>query len=225
MGSNVTILDREMYSEAEASRLLGLSQSTLHYWLEGGERRGKTYPPVIRERKLGVRTVKWAEFVEAALLREYRHRNVPMIELRTFIDTLRTKFNVPYPLAHQAPFVSGKSLIYAAQEEIGLSADFALVAVANDQFLLTPPSHSFLERVTWADDLAAEWRPHSDPKSPVRMSPDIRFGRPAVAGISTAAVWEQSESGADEHEIADIYGLSVSDVRWALAYEQSQRAA
>ena len=34
----VTVLDREMYSEAEAARLLGLPQNTLNYWLEGGRR-------------------------------------------------------------------------------------------------------------------------------------------------------------------------------------------
>ncbi len=43
-----TVLDREMYTEAEAARLLRVSPSTLHYWLEGGERRNKTYQPIIR---------------------------------------------------------------------------------------------------------------------------------------------------------------------------------
>jgi hypothetical protein len=33
-----TVLDREMFSEVEAARLLRLSQSTLRYWLEGSER-------------------------------------------------------------------------------------------------------------------------------------------------------------------------------------------
>jgi hypothetical protein len=40
----VSVLEREMYSEAEASRLLRVAQSTLHYWLEGRE----PYKPVIR---------------------------------------------------------------------------------------------------------------------------------------------------------------------------------
>ena len=46
----VTVLDREMFSEAEAARLLRLSQSTLHYWLNGGgERRNHLYLPIIRK--------------------------------------------------------------------------------------------------------------------------------------------------------------------------------
>jgi hypothetical protein len=34
--SAVAILEREVYSEAEAARLLRLSQGTLNYWLELG---------------------------------------------------------------------------------------------------------------------------------------------------------------------------------------------
>jgi hypothetical protein len=37
----VSVLDQEMYTEAEAARLLRVPQSTLNYWLEGGTRRGR----------------------------------------------------------------------------------------------------------------------------------------------------------------------------------------
>jgi hypothetical protein len=32
---SVTILEREMYTEAAAARLLRVAPSTLHWWLEG----------------------------------------------------------------------------------------------------------------------------------------------------------------------------------------------
>lgn len=32
-----TVLDQEMFSEAEAARLLPVPQSTLHWWLDGGQ--------------------------------------------------------------------------------------------------------------------------------------------------------------------------------------------
>src|SRR5690242_19653996 len=99
--TDVALLDREMYAEAEAARLLRVAQSTLHYWLEGGTQRGKTYRPIIRPEATGQRSVTWAEFVEAGLLREYRKRRVPMAELRSFIDELRSRYEVPYPLAPQ----------------------------------------------------------------------------------------------------------------------------
>ncbi len=219
------VLDREMYAEAEAARLLRVPQQTLHYWLEGGERRNKLYRPVIRVEAHGTRQVTWAEFVEAALLREYRHTHrVPMTELRIFIDRLRDHYGVPYPLAHHQPYVAGRQLVYDAQGEAGLDPEFALVAVASNQLILTPASQSFLDRVTWTEDIAMGWRPAGDPESTVRIEPDVRFGKPAVGGVSTEVVWEQSESGESVDDLAEIFGLATNDVRWALAYESSQQA-
>ncbi len=225
--ATISVLEREMFSEAEAARLLRVAQSTLHYWLEGGVRRGKTYKPVIRVEPRGNRMgVAWAEFIEAGLLREYRRtHNVPMGELRAFIDLLRDRYGVPYPLAHHRPFIADRRLLLDAQEIVGLEAEFCLVAVASGQLILTPASQSFVERVTWDADIAAAWRPHDDPRSPVRMAPDVRFGRPAVRGISTEVLWEHVEAGEDVDELAAAFDLSPSDVHWALAYETSVRAA
>ena len=126
--TTISVLDREMFSEAEAARLLRVSQSTLNYWLEGGERRGKIYRPVIRVEPRGGRVpVTWAEFVEAGLLRAYR-RHVPMAELRAFIDRLRSEYGIPYPLADRRPFVADKQLVHEAQEAANLDAEFCLVA-------------------------------------------------------------------------------------------------
>jgi uncharacterized protein (DUF433 family) len=223
---SVTVLDREMFSEAEAARLLRVAQSTLHYWLEGGERRGRTYRPVIRVEAQGARSVTWAEFIEAGLLRQYRReRKVPMAELRSFIDILRARMGIPYPLAHRQPFVAGKQLVLEAQETAGLDAEHCLVAVVREQLILTPASDAFVERVQWSDDIPAGWRPHDDPRSPVRMNPDLRFGRPAIRGISTEVLWERAEGGEDVEEAADAFDMTVEDVRWALAYEASARAA
>jgi len=216
-----------MYTEAEAARLLRVPQNTLNYWLEGGEQRGRQYKPVIRVQPRGSRaSVTWAEFVEAGLLREYRRTHgVPMAELRAFIDRIRQEFGVPYPLADRRPYVSGKELLSEAQDAAGLSADFCLVAVVRGQYVLTPPADSFYERVTWEGDTAAAWRPHDDPHSPVLMRPDSRFGRPSVKGISTEAIWEHSEAGETVDDIASEFDLADDDVRWALAYEISARAA
>jgi uncharacterized protein (DUF433 family) len=215
-----------MFTEAEAARLLRVPQNTLNYWLEGGQYRGRQYKPVIREQPRGSRApVTWAEFVEAGLLREYRRQRVPMAELRAFIDLIRREFGVPYPLARQRPFVSGKELLSEAQDATGLDADLCLVATVRGQYVLTPAADAFCKRVTWEGDSAAAWRPHDDPQSPVLMRPGMRSGRPAIRGISTEALWEHAQAGETAGDIAEDYGLSEDDVRWGLAYETSARAS
>jgi uncharacterized protein (DUF433 family) len=173
------------------------------------------------------RSVTWAEFIEAGLLREYRRTHgVALSELRIVIDRLRDEYGTPYPLAHHRPFVGpGRELLLEVQRDARLDPDLCLVAVANDQLLLTPVAEAFVQRVEWAEDIAVSWRPHDDPQSPVRMAPDVRFGRPAIKGISTEALWEHVESGEDLADVAEAFDLDIDDVRWALAYETSARAA
>lgn len=222
----VSVLERKMYSEAEAARLLRVPQSTLNYWLEGGKRGSKTYEPIIRPEPKGRRAdVTWAEFVEAGLLRSYRRDlNVRMAELRTFIERLRSDLGVPYPLADRRPYVSNRDLVMRAQEETELDPDLWLVTDVRGQLRLLPEAEEFYGRVRWEGDLANGWRPHNDPDSPVLISPELRFGLPAVSGIRTEIIWEHADAGEDEEEIAADYELSLSDVRWALSYETARRA-
>lgn len=222
----VSVLEREVFSEAEAARLLRVAQSTLHYWLEGDERKGRRHKPVLRTEPRGARSVTWAEFVEAGLLREYRrtHR-VPMVELRAFIDLLREDSGCPTHSPTADRTSPADKLVLQAQAEAGLDPEYGLVAAVGNQLLLTPPSAAFVERVTWDGDVAAGWRPDPNPQSPVRILPDVRFGRPSIKGFSTEVLWEQDEAGPGVEEITGTYQLDMPDVRWALAYENSQRAA
>jgi uncharacterized protein (DUF433 family) len=221
---SVTILDREMYTEAAAARLLRIAPSTLHWWLEG---RPPRYRPVIRVEPTGSRNVTWAEFVEAGLLRSYRRdHDVPLKELRDFIDRLRDEYRVPYPLADRRPFVgSGRRLLIDLQGRSQLDPEFCLVAVANGQIVLTAAGEEFYERVDWSGDEPASWRPHEDPVSPIRVNPLVRFGLPAVGGISTEAIAGELDGGASLEEVADDFGLDIDAVRWAQSYELSQHAA
>lgn len=220
----VTVLDREMFSETAAARLLRVAPSTLHWWLEG---RPPKYRPVIRPEPTGSRTVTWAEFVEAGLLRSYRRdHDVPLRQLRDFIDRLRDEYQMPYPLADRRPYIgSGRALLIDLQGRSQLDPDFCLVAVANGQMVLTAPGEEFFERVDWSGDEPASWRPHEDPESPVRINPLVRFGLPAVGGISTEAIAGELEGGASIEEVAEEFGLDVDAVRWAHSYELAQQAA
>ena len=59
---------------------------------------------------------------------------------------------------------------------------------------------------------------------PVRCRPDKRFGRPAIAGISTTAIVEHLDGGETEIEVAEQFDLALENVRWAVAYETSRVA-
>ena len=93
------------------------------------------------------------------------------------------------------------------------------------QLLLLPPSAEFVQRVTWDGDIAVGWRPHDEQNSPVRISPELRYGRPAVGGVSTEVLWEHVEAGESLEDVVFDFGISEAELRWAVAYETAARAA
>jgi len=219
------VLDREVYTEGEAARLLEVAPSTLHYWLEGGVRRGVTYSPIVRlEPKGSGAPLTWGEFVEAGLLRQYRERDIPMAQLRAFISQLRETLGIPYPLAHEKPWFQGRDLVVRAQQDSGLREEFWLV-FGTEQLVMTYAGRSFLDRVHWSHAVAQTYRPHNDPDSQVLLDPMVRFGRPQVGGISTSAVVDEADAGSTDEELAEAFGLTLPQVTWALAYERTTRVA
>jgi uncharacterized protein (DUF433 family) len=225
MAAKVSVLDREMYSEAEAARLLRVPQQTLNYWLEGKTYRGHTYQPVIRPEPSGRRTLTWAEFVEAGLLSQYRGRNVTLDEVRQFIAVLRDKTGEPYPLAHERPWAMNGRLLLEAQRASQLPPEYWLYAPTDGQLVLTMyPAIGFLDRVKFEQEEAILWRPKGA-ASPVVIDPDSRFGRPSVSGISTYVLKEYADDGYDYDEIAEEFSLDVRDVELAIAYELESKAA
>ena len=55
----------------------------------------------------------------------------------------------------------------------------------------------------------------------MRISPAVRYGRPAVAGVSTEVLREHRDAGEDVAAIADGFGLSEADVLAAIAFEDA----
>lgn len=108
-----------------------------------------------------------------------------MVDLQNFIDAMRQRTGVTYPLAHYKPFADERQLLHQAQTDAGLPSEWALVAPSGDQLLLLPPAQTFVDRIVWSDDIASAWRPDSDLDSLVIVDPDLRFGRPSVGGVST----------------------------------------
>lgn len=217
----MSVLDRELYDINLAASVLRMAPSTLWWWLEGGERNGKLYAPVIREEPTNSRTVTWGELVEARYLHGYRRDlGVRLSELRAWITETRQRLGVPYPLAHQRPWVGeGRRILIDAQNSSGLPEElWAMWQASNGQILLTPPAESFLERVAFAHDEAIRIHP-AGPESPIVIDPQIRFGMPAVRGIPIGAVVEQIEAGDPIEMVASDFNLDLAEVAAAFSYE------
>lgn len=221
-----SILERPVYGVSEAAGLLGLRSDRARAWLDGYERSGVRYPPVIRAEQTGEDLVPWGEFVELGYLREYRRNGVPLQRLRPVIAELRREFHTSYPLATAQPYLYGKELVLEVQERHDLPTPIAIVIRSGQQILLADAAKQFFRKVEFDPAEHAEIRRlrPAGPASPVVIDPLVRFGRPSVSGVSTDRLWELADAGKTIDAIANGCDLPDEEIRAAVVYEEQFRS-
>lgn len=207
----------------QAARLLGLRPDGLRRWIDGYERQGVSYAPVIRAERTGDDLVTWGEFVESGYLREYRAKRVSLQYLRPVIALLRKELGVRYPLATLRPYTSGKQLALEVQRTVGLDPALSLVVLGrNGELQLADPAAAFLEKVDFGGDVAERLYPLGRAVRVV-LDPERGFGEPTVpSGIRTETLAELVEAGEVPERVAEVYGTPLPDVEAAVAFERSR---
>ncbi len=221
-----SILERPVYGISEAAALLGLRPDRARAWVDGYERQGSFYAPVIREERTGEDLLTWGEFVELGYLREYRRKGVPLQRLRPVIDELRKEFKTPYPLATAKPYLLGKELVLQLQERNEIPRAIAIVVASGQTIAFADEANRFLKKVEFdpPEDGDVHRLYPAGTASPVVIDPLLRFGRPTVHGVATERLWELFDAGESVGIIADGYELTEELVRSAVAYEEQQRS-
>jgi uncharacterized protein (DUF433 family) len=223
------LLERQIYGMAQVDGLLGLAAGTARRWIDGYERNGRQYQPVVRSESTGAEAVTWGEFVETRLLAAYRHMGVPMVHMRPVVERLRDELQVPYPLAVARPFAEGRELVARVQHDIQLDERLMLVEVLRTgQIELAYETRTFWEAIDWEPGEGQEIasRLHVNGRaSRVVLDPLLAFGAPVVGSVRTDVIAEEARAGASLRAVARGFGVSIEDVGAAILYEGAERAA
>jgi uncharacterized protein (DUF433 family) len=231
MGKVVDLLNRPTYGLAQVDQLLGLPGGTARRWIDGYQRAGKRYPPVVRESSTGDEIATWGEFVETRLLSEYRDAGVPLLRMRPAVEALRQELKVQYPLASARTWLraEGRELVRVVQEKVKLDSHLALVVVDSGQVLCwSAEADSFRSAIDWTgkgdDAEPRRLRPIAG-IADVVVDPLRGFGEPVVRGVRTEIIVELAKAGESQDAIAATYELERSVVEAAVRYELLRAAA
>jgi uncharacterized protein (DUF433 family) len=222
MNQAPSLLDRPTYGFAEVDTLLRLTPGTARRWIDGYERHGRRYDPVVRAEPFRNEIVTWGEFVEARLLAEYRDAGVPMQRLRPAVMRLREEFG-SYPLALAEPFleVEGRELVRAIQGEVHLEEPLQFVVLRNDQVMLADRSRRFIDVAEYSENgvrVVVRLHPLPDLREVV-FDPLRRAGQPVVRAVPTDVIAEQLRAGDSVATIVEAYELEPAQVEAAIRYE------
>lgn len=220
----VSLLDRRVYGLSGVDRLLALPPGTARRWIDGYDRGGVHYPPVIRAERTRDEGVTWGEFVETRLLAEFRARGASLHRLRPAVVRLREEFG-EYPLVHARPFldVDGRELVRRIQREVGLRGHEMLVVVRSGQAMMSAPVQCFVEDLRYVGETDREVSAVVPVQfgGLVTLDPLHQYGRPVVRAVPTDVVAEQFRAGESTEMIAEEFDLTVAQVEQALRFELS----
>lgn len=222
-----SMLDREVYVYAEVDRLIKLRGGTARRWINGYERSGKSYAPILRVTPRDTPWVTWGEFVETRVIAEFRDfKNVPIPRLRAAVDELRRIFDVQYPLAHMRPYLSSHDRELTIKGE---ASEHEIVIRTGQQLLgdgLWLAKRSALENDENGEAIIAEIPADRDFPDIV-INPMRYSGQPTFVGrrVSPVTIAGMANDGEPHEVLAAEYGLSVEQVDQAIAYTERYRLA
>jgi uncharacterized protein (DUF433 family) len=231
--------DREVprYSVSEISLYLHLKPRTVHNWFFGRyypTAEGKVFwnpvaVPAAHDPK-GF-SLSFYNLVEAHVLAATKGFKITMKSIRFAMDELVRK----YPNARQHPLLSKDFETDGCDLFIRELAKHGQEVILNlnkpDQYGLKEMMEDYLERIVRDKQfLPTEIFPilNQDKKDKtIVISQGVAAGRPTIAGtgIRAAAVWNRYKAGETEAELADDYGINEQEIKKAISYFTSLRAA
>jgi uncharacterized protein (DUF433 family) len=232
VSSVVPLLDRAVYLYSEVDRIVGLRAGTARRWINGYERAGRFYEPIVRLEPQQTDWVTWGEFVETRILAEYRDQNILTVRLRGAVQGLRDMFAISYPLAHLRPYLAAEQGELAIERQ-GIDPDDepGLLLLRTKQLLLDLPAREVIEHAVLAKDatgeeFAAELAPDKRFEGIV-VNPDRYSGQPTFTGrrVSVAAIAGMVAAGESPAELAADYALSLAQVQAAVDYSAAHGEA
>ena len=221
-----SMLDREVYVFADVDRLIGLTPGTARRWINGYERAGTVYDPVLRTApRDGDAWVTWGEFVEARILAEYRDiKKIGISRLRDTVESLRQQYGVQYPLAHLKPYLSvyDRELTISGRGAGLPESDIAIrtgqILIGDGRWIADRASLDLDER---GDQIMAEL-PADKAIPDIVINPDRYSGQPTFVGsrISPVTIAGMVAAGERREDVAADYGLSLQQVDNAKVYTE-----
>lgn len=221
MNNTISLLSREIYSFNQVDRILELSRGTAKRWIDGHDRLGTRYEPVIRPERTGSKIVTWGEFVEARLISEYRSAGIIIFRMRPAIEALRQEFGIRHPLATARPFldVEGRELVQRVQDETNLDQSLRFV-IRSKQAILPSMALQRFREVAEYDNAGTVFR--FNLAEHVVLDPDYASGEPTIKGrrLRVADIVEAAAAGESDTSIKAMWNLTDQQYSDAVRYSK-----
>lgn len=228
-----------LYTAAEASRYLSVSDSTFRSWAQGYTRHsadradvhGDPVVTTIVGQPRGAATIPFIGLAEGLVLAGIRKSGVPLQRIRPALDQLKAEFGFDHVLASRRLYSDGAEVLYDfgqhSQDADDASALKQLVVVRNNQHVFTEVVERYLKRIEFApDDFAQFVRLPGYGSASVVADPRRGFGQPTFerGGARVEDVLGLFWAGESLATVSAEYGVPEEQLEDALRVASRQAA-
>lgn len=207
-----------LYTLQEAAWYARLPLSTLRAWFsEKPDKKGVLAPSIRDESIDGGSFITFVDFIQSLAIRAIRmEKKIPLQRIRDAVKRAENTYGIDYPFARpHTTWLSGKDLFIQLE---GME-DLVQVSGKNpDQVTSKKIIEFYLEEVYFNPDtgLAERYKPATN----IKMDPKIGFGQPLVESCNIPAVvlWEAVRIEGSFEKVAELYGISIEEVKTAFSY-------
>ena len=123
-----------------------------------------------------------------------------------------------FPFSQYHFKTDGRNLLVGYEQIEGKKGKGKLLTANKHGQLAWSEIVKILEAFDYDQNVAIRWRVDGD-GSPVIIDPRVSFGAPTVSGTPTWVVSGRYNAGESVKDIAEDFGLKISEVKKALAFE------
>ena len=222
--------DAPLYTQAEASRFLGLSESTFRNWARGyrsmiGGREVVGAPVLSTVSKQGPRSpnIPFVGLAEGYALVAIRQSGVPLQRVRPALERLNQEMGLAHALASQKLFTDGAEVLFDYAGKTGGDEGQAvreLVVVRNNQHVFAEVVEGFLQRIEFGSDGFATAIPLPGFRK-AELVADVRrsFGQPIFrrGGVRLEDAISLFKAERDIDVVSEEFGIPRAELEDVLA--------
>lgn len=236
MNPDIEPLDVPMYSQAMASRLVGLDSGRVRRWLQGYEYtyvprtsaakgRRRQSPLVRRRGALGSQYASFVDLIDLLFVKTFVEHGISVQRLRKALEEAADLTGDDH-FAQRRFWTDGRKIYLQIKDK---PADALLELLSGGQWVIAPIIKQVAHQIEFdaITGVSKRWFPLGKDKSVV-VDPSVAFGAPTIAGrgVQTANVFDLYE-GEDRNigRVSAWLDLPPEAVRNAVEFEQALAAA
>jgi uncharacterized protein (DUF433 family) len=166
-------------------------------------------------------SVSFHDLIDASVAHRFRHHGVKMRIVRKAYRELAKVLETTHPFCHRSLYTDGQTVVFRAVAQ--LKTKNLTEAIGKQQIF--EEMRGMLENVAYSENDLAKWW---DISPGVVLNPQIAMGQPTIKGTGVTTFVVRGAYHANHNNaglVASLYGISPSQVKNAVDFEDSRRSA